>query len=222
MQNIAKRSEELSRRAALFRMLAHAFACPAEGRAVEIREALTLIGCKERYGDVSRCLRHTQHAWQSVNDDRLAADYVHLFTETGPVSLHETAYEGGSMATRAVALADIGGLYRAFGFYHDDSELPDHLGVELAFSNLLLLKERYAWNTNLKAQACFAAQTIAVFLQQHLGRWVNAFEQRVAAVDNETPYHDLAALVAAAVRQECRRRRVHPQSVQAYTQHEVA
>lgn len=222
MLSIDKRSEELSSRAALFRILARGFACPVEGHAVEIREALTVLDWKQRYGDAGRRLRHTRHAWQSVNDDRLTADYVRLFTETGPVSLHETAYESGSMATRAVALADISGLYEAFGFYHGDSELPDHLGAELAFSNLLLLKERYARNSNLKAQACFAAQTIAVFLQQHLGRWVNAFEQRIAAADNETPYHDLATLLAATVRQECRHRRVHPESVQTHTKHEVA
>lgn len=215
-----KRSTDASRRVAVFGLLARAFARPAPGRAGEVRDALTILASATEDARLIQYLRSARQAWRSVNDHELAKDYARLFDSA--VSLHETTYDGRSMAARAVALADIEGLYQAFGFRHDEAELSDHIAAELSFLSLLLRKESYALANDLTAQADLAGHTASVFLKQHLGRWVDVLEQQIRTVDTETPYYDLLVLLVVAVGQECRRRRVRPKGVRAYLKHEIA
>lgn len=213
---------EITQRALLFRTLACAFAYPIEGRALEIREALCALAWTAGTDDIGRGVQGIRDAWRSVNDARLAADYRRLFGRGGPVALNETGYDAPSMAARAVVLADIDGLYRSFGFSPKSSELPDRLEAELDFVAVLLLKESYARTSDLKAQRRIAAQAIAAFLQQHLGRWVDRFADAIAAVDADTPYDGFARLLGVAVARECRQRRVRRAHTSGGMSHEVA
>lgn len=220
MAAIDKRSTDASHRVAVFGLLARAFARPTPGRAAEIRDALTVLASRTQDARLVQYLRSAWQAWRSIDDRELTEDYARLFDSA--VSLHETMYDGRSMAARAVVLADIEGLYQAFGFRHDDAELPDHIAAELSFLSLLLRKESYALANDLTAQAGLATHTASVFLKQHLGRWVDALEQQIRAIGTETPYYDLVVLLVVALGQECRRRRVRPKGIHADLKREFA
>jgi TorA maturation chaperone TorD len=213
-----RRLEKTLAHAAIFRLLARAFAHPAPGHVLAVNEAFAELD-KTRVADReplrrARALARTRNVWRRADETECAREYMRLFLGSGPVSLHETAYgDGRRLAGRAVELADIGGFYAAFGFALSESEpdLPDHLCAELEFYSLLLVKEAYALSRGWFPQVHIVRTAAGAFLEQHLGRWVGAFKSALGE-NNAIFYGDLAQTVEIAVEAECKRRRVQPVS----------
>jgi TorA maturation chaperone TorD len=117
--------------------------------------------------------------------EELRAEYDRLFglvlaRECPP---NETEYHPSSEPFfRSQQLADIAGFYRAFGLDPSsaDAERPDHLGLELEFMALLLMKKRLTLaspdegpEAAERARVCDEAQRN--FFREHLAWWVPAF-----------------------------------------------
>jgi DMSO reductase family type II enzyme chaperone len=209
-------------RAALFRLLAAGFAYPAAGHVAEMRSAFFRLARARRGGafapSLAGCITGAQNAWHAAADAALAAEYLRLFSGSGPVSLHEAAYgDGRRMAGRPVELADISGFYHAFGLSTSDRnpDLPDHLSAELEFVSLLLLKEGQAEDLGWPAKSRIARDAAKGFLESHLGRWVAAFARDLRRVDASPPYQALARLMCTAASSECRRLGARPKLIDA-------
>lgn len=213
-KNYSDKPEELVCRAALFGLLSRAFAYPTASCAAEVRELLADLAKKGENDRklIARRLRGAERAWRAARDQELTDDYQRLFAASGRIPLHETAYVADTAARRAVQLADIAGLYRAFGFDapHDDPEITDHISAEAAFLSFLLMKEMQALRRGVKGQGRIAGDGVRVFLEYHLGRWINGLARQIGRRRAATPYHELGVLLLAVVAQECRRRHVRP------------
>lgn len=85
-------------------------------------------------GDARAALERFLEAVEDGSD--LRARYVATFDLRRQVTLHLTYYEHGDTRRRGVALLHLKRLYREAGLPPDDSELPDHLAVILAFAAL--------------------------------------------------------------------------------------
>jgi TorA maturation chaperone TorD len=211
--------------AALFNLLARAFTYPRPGHQAVVREAFARVGAaRRRRGPVARMLAAAERAWHGADGAALPAEYIRLFLGSGPCPLHETAYgDGRRIAGRPVELADVQGFYQAFGFAQSEHnpDLPDHLCAELEFYSLLLVKQAYARDAEWRARHDIARRAARAFLADHLGRWIPALAQQLAEHGAAEPYRALAALLAAAVAEQCRRRRVAPQLSGGRLPHDV-
>ncbi len=228
LEHKERRLKQTLARAAIFRLLAQAFAYPAPGHVRALNEAFAalekpLTAAGREAPCLARQLARARNAWRRADEAECAHEYMRLFLGSGPVSLHETAYgDGRRIAGRAVELADISGFYTAFGFVLSESEpdLPDHLCTELEFYSLLLVKEAYALSQGWFPRAHVAREAAGTFLEQHLGRWVGALKSSLRE-NNAISYLDLAEAVETIIETECKRLRVQPTSCTGCLPHDV-
>lgn len=207
----------LLQRAALASLLARGYAYPDPGHAQAMHRALAHIRIDD--GDpnaaVAQHLQQTAQHWASVPDETLREIYGRLFLGGARVSLHETAYgDGRRIAGRPVELADINGFYVAFGVGPSETcpDLPDHIGAELEFYSLLLIKQAYALSRGWGSKYRIAQRAAQSFLESHLGRWIGALADNLDRQDNASPYRETAGLARAFITAECARMDVQPQA----------
>ena len=218
--------EDLLATAAVLRVLAQGFAYPQVGyRARMLREFVKLGGCvRPGYSRIAPAINSARRALRSADEMKLRAEYFRLFLGNGPVSLHEAAYgDGRRIAGRPHELADISGFYSAFGLRLSDSDpdLPDHLGSELEFYSLLLVKQAYADRGGRSSKREVTRRAAKLFLELHLGRWVNAFVQTLRENEAPTAYRELAHALQAVIRAEIKRSRVRPFLASGRLPHDV-
>jgi len=209
--------KKLLEEAALFRALAAAFRYPD----AETRKTVTAMFAALHTGDGTRrrsvaradLLQRVEDAWSATDGAALESEYLRLFHGAGSCALRETAYgDGRRIAGRSAELADIAGFYRAFGLRVAERrpDLPDHLSAELELMSLLLLKEAYAISQGWTERRAIARDAQKEFLASHLGRWVGALADALAANDAPLIYLALVDVVGLAVRRQCRRFRIAP------------
>lgn len=129
----------------------------------------------------------------------LDAELARLFIR-GVVPPYETSYESARSAPggKTLALADIAGFYRAFGFQaHGDR--PDHLAPELEFVSLLCVKEAYARLTGEDEGAGVCAEARGKFIREHLAPWLPEFRERVVQESADPAVSAAAAATVAIV-----------------------
>ena len=200
--------ERLLARAGVCRALADGFFYPEAGLAERVLERIDHARIFARaHTDLEFPeLGVLRRAWSATSDEALAPAYSRLFIGQDAVVLHETAYgDGGRVAGKPAELADISGFYLAFGFDLKDGEreLPDHLGTELEFLSLLLIKQAYALEEGWTEKYEIARDAARSFLRDHLGRWIGAVRDAVAARGDEPAYRALFEAAAAAIAREC-------------------
>jgi len=159
-------------RAEGYRLLATAFRYP---QTEELREAFL----EEQ--DSPTELSQIASALLPLIDDDLCAEYNRLFAQAVAVSPHERAYTGGDLGP---GLGQLAALYEAFGLRSGgrEGEVPDHIGAQLEFAAFLCLKE--ALHSEDSSPESTEAVTIVraarqTFMQDHLGRWVCAFADKL-------------------------------------------
>ncbi|HYA20210.1 MAG TPA: molecular chaperone TorD family protein [Burkholderiales bacterium] len=219
--------EDLLAKAAILRVMAQAFAYPQVGYKTRmLREFAKLKKACDRpgLGCIAHAINSVSRALRNADDTTLRAEYFRLFLGNGPVLLHEAAYgDGQRIAGRPHELADISGFYSAFGLRlsDDDPNLPDHLSSELEFYSLLLVKQAYADRGGQKQNREVTRRAAKVFLEYHLGRWVEAFAQTLR--ENEPPavYRELAHALQTLIRGEIKRSRVRPFLASGRLPHDV-
>lgn len=217
VERLEQTTHHLLQRAALFRLLALAFAEPRSDHC----EALRQLGMAGAWGwpvdtEGQELLDAVWSEWEGIDGGQLAGEYARLFMRDCPCPPHESAYgDGCRMGGRAAELADISGFYQAFGvdLSRHEPDLPDHLCTELEFYSMLLLKTAYAVWHGREEQRTVTYKAAADFLEQHLGRWVKAFRDRLVEVGCHPVYSSSAALLDYLIREECARIGVQPQMV---------
>jgi len=136
---------------------------------------------------------------QSAPGPEIGAELTRLFVRA-VVPPYETSYESARSAPggKTLALADIAGFYRAFGF-QAQGERPDHLAPELEFLSLLCVKEAYARLTGEREGAEVCAEARIKFIREHLAPWLPSFCQRVAEEATDQALSLATAAVVAMV-----------------------
>jgi len=139
---------------------------------------------------------------------QLQSEYLRAIGASGPLS-YETEYGLDGSFRQSHELADISGFYKAFGFNVGGTvrERPDHLATELEFMHLLALKE---WHAPKKEQAEVCVDAQRKFLEDHLGRWIEAFAIRVAFEAKDNLYSELAHFATAFIKEEVERLGANP------------
>lgn len=204
-------------RAALFRALALGLDDPSETWRAEVREQwrTLLSGTGPWPGDVRAAVVRALESLDVASGD-LSSEHVRLFGPAGRVPLTESSWgDAGRLLGKAVALADVGGFYRAFGL-EPATRRPrpeDHLAVELEFMSVLALKEAWARNEDEADGLAVTRAAATKFLADHLGTWVGAWCDALAAQDSPEFYDALAGAIRALVASECARLGASPQVV---------
>jgi len=139
-------------------------------------------------------------------------EHVRLLTLKSECPPYETDYYRSKISVFTTEeMADIGGFYRAVGmdFVKDR---PDHIATQLEFMHLVTVKEAEAVfkGENEKAELCISLER--KFLNDHLGRWVDAF---FAALESQGSilYLSLCMLLRHWIDLDCRYLGVSPQKV---------
>ena len=117
------------RRAAVYRLLAQAFAYPTPARL----EAIAAAGAEVIAPDTRARLAGLADAAACADSAALAAEYVELFDRAVPCPPYEGAYGTPQMSGKSAQLADVAGFYAAFGLAPGawQPDLEDHIGAEL-------------------------------------------------------------------------------------------
>jgi DMSO reductase family type II enzyme chaperone len=188
------------RRAKVYGFLSIAFLYPRENWTEDVDYAL----------EAARGLGNPELnlAVDSTSLEQLQSEYLRAIGASGPLT-YETEYGLDGSFRLSHELADISGFYKAFGFNVGGQvrERPDHLATELEFMHLLALKEWQAPNQDL-AEICIDAQR--KFLEDHLGRWLEAFAIRIAFESKDNLYSELARFAVAFVKQDIERLGAEP------------
>ena len=190
-------SASLLRRAAMLRLLAAGFLYPDAGLKQRLLQDIASMPA-----DDAPTLAALERAWATAGVESLTEEYSRLFIGGDAVVLHETTYSGTGRSTE---LADINGFYLAFGFdlRAGQHEVADHLGMELEFHSLLLLKQAYALEQGWRDKFEVARDAAKAFLADHLGRWTDTMCERAVARQAAPVYRTLFEATAAAVQHEC-------------------
>ena len=221
--NTNDENANLIRRAALLRLLAAGFLYPDAALKQRLLQDIAAMPADDAAASELAAL---EHAWAMASEESLMEEYSRLFIGGDAVVLHETSYSGTGRSTE---LADINGFYLAFGFdlREGQHEVADHLGVELEFYSLLLLKQAYALEQGWQDKFEITRDAAKAFLADHLGRWVDSVRERAAArqaapataMDGGSAgnagssfrlYQALFEAAAAAVQRECQTLAVQP------------
>lgn len=196
-------------RSCLYRLLSTLLSCPEEESFSglnweEAKEAAALLGSPWSLKEAAESMR------QCAGDPaELQSEYVRIFGHTiqSDCPPYETQYgsQHGAMASQlggaqifeqCQSLGDIAGFYRAFGLDVSDraKERLDHISIELEFMAFLAHKEAYALTSDEKEHAEICREAQIKFLNDHLGRWLPLFTQRLSVVAKEGFYRELALL----------------------------
>jgi DMSO reductase family type II enzyme chaperone len=196
-------------RAALYRLLALAFAEPTPAR-LQAVGAAARTAFAEAPGELRDVLRRLAAAAGEADPAALAGTHVTLFQREVRCPPYEGAYGPPRLAGKAALLADIAGFYRAFGLQPSagQPEVEDHLGAELEFMSALAFKEAWAIAQGHAEGREVTREAQRAFLAEHLAPWAPAFAARVAAAAPPGFYPAAAALLEAWLAAECARLQV--------------
>lgn len=160
-------------------------------------------------------LRRVIDAWAGVPHELLSDEHTRLFGPTTKCPPWETAYgDAKRFGGRTYELADIAGMYRAFGLKLSESnhDRPDHIVAQLEFIGALLMQLAWALADNKAESAEITRDALSQFLEQHTGRWIKGFASAVNEADAHAAYATAAQAAAYFVLGECARALVTPQS----------
>jgi TorA maturation chaperone TorD len=138
--------------------------------------------------------------------DELAVDYTQLFH--GPrdhIAAYESIQTGPEDAPLNGAAADrVRDVYASAGFTvnREAGELPDHIGVELAFMAELAGEEALARQAGDGAAANKLRRVQRDFMEVHLGRWAADFADQVRARATTAFYREFARLLGGFLETE--------------------
>lgn len=135
--------------------------------------------------------------------EALQGDFLGLF-DAGPdrVPLYETEYGRMRGMSKGRDLADVAGFYLAFGLAPDESELPDHVAMELEF--VALLHHKRALLAHDPEGLSIVEDALRKFLEAHLGSFAPTLAD-VPAVRAHRVYGPLFGWVSELVNAEVAR-----------------
>lgn len=152
--------------------------------------------------------------------DNLCSEYISTFdTNKQQNPLYETEYGRTRILAKGKELADISGFYRAFGLdsseNESNTEMPDHISVELEFYTLLLLKQQLYIEEGNSEAVEITVDAQKKFLESHLGRFAGAIARREGVIAHPF-YGPIFQWIDALVEQECKLQQVKPDRIDYY------
>jgi TorA maturation chaperone TorD len=202
--------EQALSRAAIYRVLAAAFAYPAPGHADALAGSAAGAAATAAPG-LRPALQALADAAGRATDAALAEGYVKLFDRQVACAPYEGAYGPPQLGGKAMQLADIAGFYLAFGLTTGaQPDTDDHVGAELEFMAALALKEAWAAGRGDAGRAAIAGDAQRAFLDDHLARWGGAFAARLLELEPTGVHAAAARLLARWLADECARLSVVP------------
>lgn len=189
--------EGLMLRAGVYRLLALGYAYPDAANRDEMMEMaeglapwLGLIG-----PEWAGRLEALADLLTDTADEEREAEFNRLFSGAMAAVPFESAYERDIFRKQA-GLADIAGFYRAFGFALPDSTRwqPDHIGVQLEYCSVLLQRTAHATQESWEEQGAICVDALRKFVEEHPGRWADAFTGDLERASRLPVYRELAAL----------------------------
>jgi TorA maturation chaperone TorD len=211
------------RRAAVYRLLAVAFAYPTAPRLESVAMAAWEAAVAAPV-ELRVALRRIADAAAGADDTSLAGEHIALFQRQVSCPPYEGAYGPPQMAGKAALLADVAGFYRAFALEPAEGqpEVEDHVCAELEFMSALALKEAWAVAERHAEGLGVTREAGRAFMRDHLGRWGKAFAGRLATMSAPGFYPAAAALLETWLDAECSRLGVAPAPLEGVTKTEEA
>lgn len=122
--------------------------------------------------------------------DEVRSEYIDIFDRGKEVnSLYESEYSRMRAMAKGTLLADIAGFYRAFGYEVGgegaQSEMLDHIAVELEFYALLLLKDKMLMDRSDLQGVEVVMDARKKFLKDHLGKFVEPLSLRPSILGSQ-------------------------------------
>lgn len=162
------------------------------------------------FASLNRCLpgkaylaQDLDAAMAGASQDELLIEYARLFV--GPQELlahpYGSVYLDGAKILMGDSTMDVIQRYREadFAINPDLKEVPDHIAFELEFLYLLCHNEAVAEAEQRCDDAADWSKRRERFLQDHIGRWITFFCDKVRASGTNTYYSLLAELTQSFV-----------------------
>jgi putative dimethyl sulfoxide reductase chaperone len=167
----------------------------------------SMLAAASRLGpELAEPTRRLGEAFTAQELGTLLCDYTRLFA--GPPEALAQPYGAFWLSEDKTAMQEstlaVLELYREGGFEVDEGflEVPDHIAVELEFLYMLVFKQNEAHRAGLADARAAWEQLQAMFLGEHLGKWVTPFAAAVRAGARTPFYRELAGLTERFVRME--------------------
>jgi TorA maturation chaperone TorD len=139
-----------------------------------------------------------------IDTDSLRIDYSKLFM--GPYGLlappYGSIYLEDSTRLMTDSTMDVRDRYREEGLDIDLKEAPDHIAIELEFMYFLVFREVEAIRDSDSGNVAVYLEKQKVFLENHLGKWVTIFTDRVEANAQTYFYKNLAHTTKSVVKND--------------------
>lgn len=212
-QDVARRSELLSARSALYKILSLGFRYPSDSLFDILRSKEFAKGLRGSVRLSSGPLRNeadslTRSLRRVVSCEKLESEYNFLFAPSDELNCppYETEYDSSNVFSKVNQLADIMGFYKAFGLCirTEGRERPDYVGVELEFMHFLTLKEAHARTNNMETAALVCRDAQKKFMDDHLAGWLPDFCKRVRNHSKMGFYAAVASLALSFLEFETR------------------
>lgn len=137
----------------------------------------------------------------SGNQEAIENSYHHLFSTVVTCPPCEGSY---LKTERGAVIGDITSFYRAFELQTTVGEgPPDAIKMELGFMSFACLKEAKARHEELSRELKTIQRAQALFLNDHLGRWIPSFTRQLKSQTDNPFYETLASLLSFWIHEEC-------------------
>ena len=130
-----------------------------------------------------------------LND--LVLEYTRLFIGPGKhIVPYESVYRDNEDALWSETTVEVKNFIESSGleYSYNWSGLPDHIGVELEFMQVLTCHEKEAWSRDDKETAIRCLEFEKRFVDEHLSQWVPIFCDKVKKETRTTFYREMAEL----------------------------
>ena len=165
---------------------------------------------------VAEPLARLAAAARAADAGALADEYGFLFDRGARCPPYEGAWgDAPQLAGKAALLADLAGFYAAFGLEpgRGQPDLEDHIAAECEFMSALALKEAYALAEDDPDGAEIIRAAQRHFVEDHFGRWAEAFAGALCDGSPLPYYRAVADLLIAWVAVEVARVGAMPAAV---------
>lgn len=179
----------------VYKGLAECYYLPHEGLTGRIKELENQLGCLE-----SEALSHVLFMRNEVQDgeglEALKVEFAKLFV--GPYRLlappYGSVYLEGERKAMGNSTMNVKEHYRNAGLDIADNfrDAPDHIAAELEFMHFLVFREMEAIRNNDSEETAEQLFNQKIFLETHLGAWVQDFCRSVEQQTRTNFYHHLA------------------------------
>ncbi len=198
------------------------------------KEALEMLNSAEYMSEVKSCISTAgnsemlesfellQKALEDNDVENLEWSYRATFgaaTVAMDCPPYEMYYSGSQIWQQTQDLADISGMYKAYGIAMEEDSTTsrwDHVAVELEFLHFLTYKLAYAIENHSEEEQESCLSGKKKFLYAHIGRWIKAFTTSVVKKTPEDFYRQAATLASLFIHIEMVKLSVDAEEIDEY------